>query len=67
MEYTTILSILENASVLAWQNYRTICTLSGAEMRMVAKGLPVHYGDIRKAYEWACEVDSIIEWHRGYL
>ena len=60
-----ILAILEEAGNKAWTDYRTICCLSGGEMRMVAKGLPVHYGDIRKAFDLAIELDSIIEWHKG--
>ena len=60
-----ILAILEEAGNKAWADYRTICHLSGVEMEMAAKGLPVHYGDIRKAWDFAIEVDSVIEWHKG--
>lgn len=60
-----ILSILENAREMAWADYRAICRLSGIEMQMVAKGLPVHFGEIIKAWDFATELDSIIEWHKG--
>lgn len=60
-----ILAILEDAREKAWADYRTVCHLSGVEMRMSAMSLPVHYGEIRKAWNFAIELDSVIEWHKG--
>lgn len=60
-----ILSILENAREEAWAEYHTVCHLSGIEMRMVVKGLPVHFGEIIRAWDFAIELDSVIEWHKG--